>query len=150
MKSLKQIFTSLILGLALAIAAYAPAQAATPNYSSAINGVVVFAFQYDGQFTATTAGVTRFAMPFKARVIGVQASCNTISGTTPVNSVDVNDDGTTILSADIAVSAADTVYEGTIASPVIADESVVTIDFTITGTSPTFDDCTVMLIVLRE
>jgi hypothetical protein len=39
---------------------------------------------------------------------------------------------------------------GTIASAVIADESVITIDFTITGTSPTFDDCTVVLMVIRE
>jgi hypothetical protein len=147
--SLKQILLAALLMLAVFLPALAPA--ATPNYAIAVPGVVAFTFQYDGQFTTTTAGVTRFAMPFKARAISAQASCNTISGTaTPTNSVDINDDGTTILSADMAVDTADTVVFGTIASASIADESVITIDFTITGTTPTFDDCTVVLMVIRE
>jgi hypothetical protein len=147
--SLKKILLAALLMLAVFMPALSPA--ATTNYGIAVPGVVAFTFQYDGQFTTTTAGVTRFAMPFKARVIGAQASCNTIGGSaTPTNSVDINDDGTTILSADMGVDTADTVEFGTIASAVIADESVITIDFTITGTSPTFDDCTVVLMVIRE
>lgn len=151
-KKISHYLLGAMLALVVALGAFtAPARAATDNYAAAIPGVVAFTFQYDGQFTTTTAGVTRFAMPFKARVLSAQASCNTIGGSaTPTNSVDINDDGTTILSADIAVTTADTVGFGTIASPVIADESVISIDFTITGTSPTFDDCTVVLIVIRE
>jgi len=146
---LKKILLAALLMLAVFLPA--PAPAATPNYAIAVPGVVAFTFQYDGQFTTTTAGVTRFAMPFKARAISAQASCNTIGGTaTPTNSVDINDDGTTILSADMGVDTADTVEFGTIASASIADESVITIDFTITGTTPTFDDCTVVLMVIRE
>ncbi|MEW6332454.1 MAG: hypothetical protein AB1560_13435 [Pseudomonadota bacterium] len=153
MKNLFNPFKKILLAALLALAVFLPAVAPadTPNYPIANPGLVVFTFQYDGQFTTTTAGVTRFAMPFKARVIGAQASCNTIGGSaTPTNSVDINDDGTTILSADMGVDTADTVESGTIASPSIADESVITIDFTITGTSPTFDDCTVVLVVMRE
>ena len=148
---MKKLFTS-VIGLVLALVLLlpiAPASAATTNYSSAVPGIVPFTFFMDGQFTTTQTGVIKFNMPFKARLIGAQISCEAVTGTSPQNAVDIKDDGTTVLSATMDVTAADTVVEGTVSAPAIADESVMTVDFTITGTSPTFDDCVLILLVAR-
>lgn len=153
MKSLSTRFKSLF---AIAIAAVAmlgaaipvPTHAATPNYASAVPGVVVIPVFISGQRTATTASVVLFKIPFKARLIGVGASARASGGTTPTLTVDVKVAGTTVLSAPFAVVAA-AYSEGTISTAAIADEAAVTIDLAITGTTPTWDDITVFLTVLR-
>ena len=127
----------------------APAQASTPNYSVAVPGVEVIPIQLSGQYTSTTAAVARFQLPFKARVIGVSASARASGGTSPTLTVDVQDDGTTILSSPVSVTAG-SVSEGTISAPAVADESVMTVDLAIGGTSPTWDDITVLVTVVRE
>ncbi len=151
---MKQIFglaKGLILSLALMLAVALPvaAPAATQNYSPAVSGVVVIPFHISGQYTATTANVVKFKMPFKARLIGVTATARASGGTTPTLTVDLKDDTVSALSAAISVTAG-TVSEGTIANAAVLDESVMTVDLTIGGTSPTWNDITVFLTVLRE
>ncbi len=142
----KSVFAFVILALAFACT---PVAAATQNYSLAIPGVVTIPLQLSGQYTATETDVVTFALPFKARVLGVTASARASGGTSPTLTVDVQDDGTTILSAPLSVTAG-SVSEATISAPSVADESVVTVDLAITGTSPTWDDVTVLLTVIRE
>lgn len=150
-RAIPSFLTLLIALLVFSALGRLPAVAATQNYATTIPGVVPFTFFLDGQFTATQTAIIRFNMPFAARVLNAQASCQAITGTSPQNAIDIKDDGTTILTDTLDLTTADTVVEGSlVASPVIADESVMTVDFTITGTTPTFDDCTLILVVVRE
>lgn len=127
----------------------APALAATQNYAIAVPGVVVIPFHVSGQYTATTANVITFAMPFKCRLIGVGATARASGGTSPTLTVDVLDDSVSVLSAAISITAG-TYSEGTIANAVVADESVMTVTLTIGGTSPTWNDITVLITGVRE
>ena len=70
-------------------------------------------------------------------------------GTTPTLTIDVMETGVSVLSAPISVTAG-TVSEGTITDTELADESVITINTAITGTSPTWDDIVVQLNMIRH
>ena len=126
-----------------------PNQAATPNVAVATPGVVLMPVHLQGQFTGDVTAVARLQLPFPALVLGVSAAARASGGTSPTLTVDVLDDGATILSAPVAVTAG-AVAEGVVAAPVIADESVVTIDLAITGTSPTWDDVDVLITLIRN
>lgn len=139
-----------VFALIVLATSFAPqARAATTNYSLATPGILVLPFQFDGQFTATTNPVAEFKMPFPARLIGIQGGCRASGGTSPTLTIDLEDDGTSALSAAFAVTAG-TVAEGTIANAAVADESVMEIVFTIGGSSPTWDDCTVLITLQRQ
>lgn len=152
MKSLHTRLRTVVVALALAVAALlvpaTPALAATSNYSLATPGIGVLTFQWDGQFTAT-ATPTEFQAPFGMTVIGVSGTCQTSGGTSPTLTMDVKEGGTSILSSAFAVTAG-TVAEGTVSDTAIADEANVTIVFTIGGTSPTWDDCTMLITYQRK
>lgn len=149
MRNLKVVFVALVLGITLMLATSMTINAATQNYSVAIPGVQTLPLHLSGQYTATETGVVQFAIPFKCRVIGVTASARASGGTSPTLTVDVQDDGASILSAPVSVTAG-SISEGTISSPVLIDESVVTVNLAITGTGPTWDDITVLITVVRE
>lgn len=145
--------THYVLGLVLALcvglgASMSPAQAATPNYSPAITGVTVIPFHLSGQYAASTTAVMRFAMPFGCRLIGAGASARASGGTSPTLAVDIKEAGTTVLSSAIAVTAG-SYSEGTITDSAIADEAVITADLTLGGTSPTWNDITIVLTCVR-
>lgn len=156
-KSIFERFTPRIAMLAFAVLAICamqlsspvPAQAATTNYSPAVAQVEVIPIQISGQWTATTTSVSKFKLPFAAKLIGVSATARVSGGTTPTLTVNVKDDGTTVLSSAISITAG-TVSEGTISAASIADESLITVDLTIGGTTPTWDDITVLLTVIRQ
>ena len=94
-------------------------------------------------------GRQRFDMPFAARLLGVQASALDSGGTSPTLTVDVQQNGTTVLDDPIDV-ADDDVTAGVITTAALADEAEITIDLDIGGSSPTWDDITVMLTMIRE
>ena len=110
--------------------------------------LVPVALEFSGQRTATQTAVARFQLPFKARLVGASASARATGGTSPTLDVDVRDDGVSMLSAAMSITAG-AVTEGAIANPEIADESEITVDFTITGSSPTWDDMTLFLLFAR-
>lgn len=145
MKFIRAILTALI---AFAVLVGVPALAATPNYNLNTQ-VTTIPFHIGGQYTATTAGVVKFALPFPAKLIGVSATARASGGTTPTLTVDVKEAGATVLTAPISITAG-TVAEGTIADAALADEAVITVDLTIGGTSPTWNDITVLLTVARK
>lgn len=148
----KMLLRVMILSLICALFTAAPfgitAQAATKNFSEVIPGIQVVPLQISKQYTATTANVVKFQLPFKAEVLGVSATARASGGTSPTLTVDVKEGGTTILSSAISVTAG-TVSEGTVSDTSLADESTITVDLTIGGTSPTWDDITVLLTLRR-
>lgn len=152
--SLRRSFLACAVALAATVALAAggflavPAAAATSNVPSAIPGVLTLPVLISGQRTATTVAVVRFKLPFAARVLGVSATARASGGTTPTLTVDVLDDGTTILSAPISITAA-AVAEGTVSAPAVADESVITVNLAIGGSSPTWDDIVVLITLFR-
>jgi hypothetical protein len=150
LKKLSSFLLGAVLAFVLGLGAFiAPASAATTNYAISQPGVVVIPFHISGQYTATTANVVKFNMPFKCRLVGVTATARASGGTSPTLAIDLKDDTVSALSSTIAITAG-TVAEGTIANPVVADESVMTVDFTITGTSPTWNDITIFITAVRE
>lgn len=154
MKTLNKL-SHLIAGLMLVAVALivslptAPAVAATTNYAISQPGVVVIPFHISGQYTTSTTAVIKFAMPFKCRLIGVGANARASGGTSPTLTVDLLDDGVSTLSAAISITAG-TYSEGTITNAVVADESVMTVNLAIGGTSPTWNDITVLITCVRE
>ncbi len=122
--------------------------AQTANYAPQIAGLTVIPFHVSGQYTATTNGVIRFALPFRARVLSVQANARASGGTSPTLTVDVLNGATSMLTAPVAITAG-TVAFASIATPVHADESTINVNFAIGGTSPTWNDITVVLTVMR-
>lgn len=145
-KKLTSLFAALAL-VASTLFAPLPALAATTNYPPSA-AVLVVPFHLSGQYTATATGVVKFKLPFKAKVLSVQANARASGGTTPTLTVDVLNGSTSMLSAPISITAG-TVAEGTITTATHADESTINVNLAITGTSPTWNDITVVLTVLR-
>jgi len=135
--------------LALSAIAWVPAAVAdTQNYGLSIQQQII-PFHISGQYTATTAAVVRFKLPYAAKLVGVSATARASGGTTPTLTVDVKEGGTTVLSAPVAITAG-TVSEGTVSDSLLADESTITADLTIGGTSPTWNDIVLLLTVVRR
>ncbi|MGQ0545551.1 MAG: hypothetical protein ACT4P3_09500 [Betaproteobacteria bacterium] len=124
------------------------AEAATPNISVGGGQVMVLPVFIAGQRTATVTPV-KFAMPQPCDMIGVGATARASGGTSPTLTVDLQDDGVSVLSSAISITAG-TWSEGTISNAAIGDESVMTVVLTIGGTSPTWDDITVVLTCARK
>jgi len=96
------------------------------------------------QLTASLAGAFLFRVPVDSTLVSVGASARASGGTTPTLTVDVKEAGVSVLSAAFSVTAGSW-STGTISDSAIAAANNVTIDFTISGTSPTWDDITVLL-----
>lgn len=145
----KRILTlTLVLALVLTLALPGITLAATANPSPASPGYMVLPISMNKQYTTTTVAVFRAKLPFPATVLNVYATARASGGTTPTLTVDVLEAGATILSAPISITAG-TVSEGTLTDTTIADEAVVTVNLAITGTTPTWDDISVVLVLKR-
>lgn len=134
--------------LGIAMALLAPmrlATAAVANYAPTVGQVVVIPLHLSGTYSATTAAVAKFNMPFPCKMIGVGAVPRALTGSS--NTVDVLLGGTTILSAAMAMTAG-TYTEGTISTSTITDEGVITVNVTIP--SGTLVDTTVLLTCVRK
>lgn len=143
-------FLAAVIAIAAPAFALGPqyARAATPNVAVGAGQVMTLPLFIAGQRTATVTPI-KFAMPQPCDMIGVGATARASGGTSPTLTVDVQDDASSILSAPISITAG-TWSEGTISSAAIADESVMTVVLTIGGTTPTWDDITVMLTCARR
>lgn len=151
---MKKLFT---LGAVVALAVFAilgsaaldMARADTSNISVATPGVVLLPVHLQGQHTTDVTAAARIKLPFPAKVLGVSASARASGGTTPTLTVDVLDDGTSVLSAPVSVTAG-SVSEGTVTSTGIGDESLLTVNLAIGGTTPTWDDIDVLVTLIRN
>ncbi len=152
LKPVYGLLAAAVLAVALAVALPATqAQAATPNVAVGAGQVVVIPFHISGQYTATSGAVVKFNMPFPCDVLGVGATARASGGTTPTLTVDVLAGGSpaSILSSAISITAG-TYSEGTVSTAAIADETPVQVNLTIGGTSPTWNDITVLITVVRK
>lgn len=153
MKLFRSFFAAafLAIGLAASLAGGVlapPAFAATRNQPVG-SPVVVVPFLIAGQRTANVTAAIKLQMPFAAQLIGVSATARASGGTSPTLTVDVLEAGTTVLSAPIAITAG-TVAEGTVTDAALADEAAITVNLAIGGTSPTWDDITILLTLVRQ
>ncbi len=123
-------------------------EADTQNYSEVVTGVQFVSLPIMGTYTASRTGIVTFQIPFKAKVLGVSAKARSEAGTTPTLTVDVKENGTTILSAPFSVYSS-AITAGTISDSTLADESTISIDLAIGGTSPNYQDITVILPLRR-
>ena len=151
MKRIASVLVVLAIVAATFLFATVSTQAATPNVAVGAGQVVVIPFHISGQYTASTTAVVQFNMPFPCQVLGVGATARASGGTTPTLTVDVLKGATpaSILSAPISITAG-TYSEGTVATAAIADESPITVDLAIGGTTPTWNDITVLITVARK
>ena len=122
----------------------------TPNLSIAIPGVVLLPLHLPGQYSASVTAVARLKLPFAARVLGVTAAARDSGGAAPTLTVDIEDDGTSILTEAVSVTEGE-VTEADIdeTKAVIGDESVLTVDLAITGADTTWDDVDVLITLVR-
>jgi hypothetical protein len=148
MKRFRSKLLSALLAGALFFSLSPLASADTPNFPPGSTCPMVLPFHISGQYTASATGVVRFKMPFPATLVTVMASARASGGTSPTLTVDVKKGGTTMLSSPVSVTAG-SVSEATIADSSIADEAVITVDLTIGGTSPTWNDITIAMVFCR-
>lgn len=122
----------------------------TSNIPATTPGVVFIPLHISGQYTTSTTAVARFVMPQRVRALSVMAAARVSGGTTPTLTVDVLSGGTSILTAPISVNTTTATFGTfTAAGRTIADEAVITVNLALGGTSPTWNDITVMLVVQR-
>lgn len=151
----KQGLGVLLLAAVLGLAAMLPfmsqpsSQAATVNPSAASSGYFVMTFHFDSQLTATVADKAQWKMPWPAELVAIKCSGRAFGGTgSPTYTWTLQE--ATGTAATCAPTTAATEVEGTIADSTIADEASMTLDYASTGTSPTQDDATVILVFKRQ
>lgn len=126
----------------------APVQGATDNPAQGATGLYVMTFHFDSQLTATVADKAQWKAPWPSRLIAMKCSGRAFGGTgSPTYTWTLQEAAGT--AATCAPTTAATEVEGTITDAAIADEASMTLDYAATGTSPTQDDATVMLIFKR-
>jgi hypothetical protein len=124
------------------------AMAATANPSSGSVGNYLFPMHISGQYTATTTAVGKWLRPYPCEITHFSAAARASGGTSPTLSVVLKNGANTVSTVAVTAGAAPT--EGTLANTSIADETVMTIDFTIGGTSPTWNDIQVLFGCKRQ
>ncbi|MBI1386286.1 MAG: hypothetical protein GC150_15375 [Rhizobiales bacterium] len=115
----------------------------------AVPGVFLMPITIPGQRTTTTAGVSGHKFGFPVKVLGASVYARASGGTSPTLAVDILAGGTTLLTAPVAVTAAAATEASLVSGAKVTDEQLVTLDITITGTNPTWDDICVLLTVVR-
>ena len=132
---------TLVAGLALA---------ATSNPSPASSGYTPVVIPIMGQYTSSRTGIVKFTAPSGYRVVNATATARASSGTTPTLTVDLKSGSTSMFSTPVAVTAGAiaTAVLGT--APNIADESTVSVDLAIGGTTPVWEDITLFMLLKRR
>lgn len=126
----------------------ASVQAATDNPAQGAPGYFVMTFHFDSQLTATVADKAQWKQPWPSTLIAIKCSGRAFGGSGgPTYTWTLQEAAGT--AATCAPTTAATEVEGTISDAAIADEASMTLDYASTGTSPTQDDATVILIFKR-
>lgn len=126
----------------------APVQGATDNPAQGATGIYMMTFHFDSQLTATVADKAQWKAPWPARLIAMKCSGRAFGGTGGPTYTWTLQEGAGA-NATCAPTTAATEVEGTITDAAIADEASMTLDYASTGSSPTQDDATVILIFKR-
>jgi len=110
-------------------------------------GIFTIALSVNGQETTTLDPAAMFQMPFAATLLEVSVAARDIdtSDGNEEYSVDIEEAGTTVLSAAISITADATAVVGTVSDSAIADNAAIEVVLTLGGTTPAIDDLTVLL-----
>ena len=145
----KGTLAGLLVLCALVALSAQPIPAATFNPSTGSSGYFIMTFNFDSQLTATVADKAQWKMPWPAELIAIKCSGRSFGGTaTPTYTWTLQEGAGA--AATCAPTTAATEVEGTITDSSIADEASMTLDYASTGTTPTADDMTVLLIFKRQ
>lgn len=125
-----------------------PVQGATDNPAQGATGIYMMTFHFDSQLTATVADKAQWKAPWPARLIAMKCSGRAFGGTGGPTYIWTLQEGAGA-NATCAPTTGATEVEGTITDASIADEASMTLDYASTGSSPTQDDATVILIFKR-
>lgn len=147
LNKLKSFAALTMLACAIVALVGAPVLAATTNPAVGSAGYQNFTFHISGQYTASTTAVVKFTMPYPCVINYAQATARASGGTSPTLSVVLKNGASTV--STIGPITAGTVAEGTLANTSVTDEAAMTVDLTIGGTSPTWNDMTVLFGCLR-
>lgn len=118
---------------------------ATLGIASHAESFITLPIIISGQYTATAAGVIRFPAWFAGRLKYLSATARASGGTNPTLDVDIQQGITSLLSSAVSVTAGSDAEATLAADPTFAKDAVITIDLTISGTNPTWDDITLLL-----
>jgi hypothetical protein len=149
MTKLKTFAAAFLMAAVFSLCAMDAPRADTQNLSVSTPGVVLLPIHLQGQFGTSVTAASRIKLPFPAKVLGVSASARASGGSTPTLTVDLMDDGASVLSAPITVTAG-AVAEGAVTGSNVADESLLTVNLAIGGSSPTWDDIDVLVTLVRH
>lgn len=139
----RQVLAVALLTLAIIGLVGAPVMAATTNASPASSGYMLLPFHISGQYTANTTAVAKWLAPMPCEIYHASATARASGGTSPTLSVVLKNGASTV--STIGAITAGTISEGALANTTVADEATLSIDLTIGGTSPTWNDITVLI-----
>ncbi|AUN31242.1 hypothetical protein [Niveispirillum cyanobacteriorum] len=110
--------------------------------------VIVLPYHF-ASVTADATAAVKIKLPFEADIAGFSVAARASSGTSPTLDINLKAGVSSLLTAPVSVSTS-TVTEAAIATKRVADETILTIDFDIGGTStPTFLDVDILLTLVR-
>lgn len=150
MNKIKSLLMTIIIIATIMASLITPALAATSNPSPGSSGYMVVPLTFSRTITATVTPIA-FTVPYPARLVSVSAYVRDVdvADTNETYTVDIQEAGTTVLSATMAFTADGQTKTGTISDAAIADESAMTVVVTLGGTTPSLTDLTVMLVLKR-
>lgn len=145
---MKRIFVLVVMAIVSLTAGVA--LAATSNPSPASPGYTPVVIPIMGQYSSSRTGIVKFTAPSGYRVVNATATARASSGDAPTLTVDVKSGSTSMFSTPVAVTAGAiaTAVLGT--APNIADESTVSVDLAIGGSTPLWQDITVFMLLKRR
>ena len=139
---LKRAFVASVILSALVGLLAAPVFAATTNVSPGSAGYMQLPIHISGQYTASTTAVAKWLAPMPCEVYHVSATARASGGASPTLSVVFKNGASTVSTMAVTAGA---ITEGVLANTTVADEATLSIDFTIGGTSPTWNDIMVLV-----
>ena len=142
---------TLVLSMAVSLfpGAMRLAQAAVQNYGPGV-AVYTMPMTLAGDHSAANAVVTRFKIPYAARLIGFSAAAETIGGgVNSVVTVDLRAGGVSLLSAPVELTAG-AVVNAVVSTSAVADEAELTAYLDVTGTNAVVSYVTMLPTFLRR
>ena len=115
--------------------------------------LVLLPIHIAGQRTADAVEAALVKIPFKCDIVECTATARDSGGTSPTLAIDVQVGTTSILDDPVDITAG-AVATGTLTNTVsgvaVADGAEISVDLDVGGTSPTWDDITVLLTLARN
>ena len=115
--------------------------------------LVLLPIHLAGQYTVDVVEAALVKIPFKCDIVECSATARASGGTSETLAIDVQVGTTSILDDPMEITAGEVetgTLSDTVAGVAVADGDEVSVDLDIEGTSPTWDDITVLLTLARK